>query len=630
MSEQRHIIGKTVLEIDTGNLADVWSLQEDISRLLQQQIAPKMERLFDQLVGNNQIVRLDRVVVEVGSVDRRFLADEFVNNVLVALEQTLRDRLANQLLASTDTEMITRDRIGADWEVLLYFLQFGRLPWWVPSGNWEAWFSQWTAVMQTETAWRLPLQELLATNQAARQRLIEQLPEPFPFQMILQIQPAWAIWSTLLTQARQLIQSLELSSSAVRHLDRQAWLLLLSEIAPNNAFISPLPAVNWSRQWLAELLQTWRLETPTAQQRLDRTAQQRLRSTIEALPIAERSLWLNALDQIINSTLISPTTLSVPELENLIRDRLGADWDWTTWYILLKQARSIMQLLNLNNDSCQQLERQAWLLLLAEIELDNTPGIPLPAPIWICNWLAQLIQNSPELREIPSQIASQHLRDIIGELPITEKYLWQKALNQVLNSTSVETNTRSLNRKQAQTSATNAISREEETAGLFVNQAGLVLLHPFLRNYFDAVGLLDGDSFQDESAQQKAIYLLHYLATRQTDAPEYELVLPKLLCGWLLNEPVNREIELPEAALIEAEHLLQTAINYWQALKSSSPDGLRQGFLQREGKLTRSSDGNWKLQVEQKSIDILLSRLPWGLSMVKLPWMEELLIVEWN
>ena len=38
--------------------------------------------------------------------------------------------------------------------------------------------------------------------------------------------------------------------------------------------------------------------------------------------------------------------------------------------------------------------------------------------------------------------------------------------------------------------------------------------------------------FSCETAQQTAIYLLHYLASGPTDAPEYDLVLAKLLCGW--------------------------------------------------------------------------------------------------
>lgn len=62
--------------------------------------------------------------------------------------------------------------------------------------------------------------------------------------------------------------------------------------------------------------------------------------------------------------------------------------------------------------------------------------------------------------------------------------------------------------------------------------------------------------------------------------------------------------------LPDIHSLLQTVIDYWEVLKSTSPDGLREGFLQRQGKLTRSGDRNWKLQVEQQAIDILLGSLP--------------------
>ena len=172
------------------------------------------------------------------------------------------------------------------------------------------------------------------------------------------------------------------------------------------------------------------------------------------------------------------------------------------------------------------------------------------------------------------------------------------------------------------------LSPEEERAGIYVNHAGLVLLHPFLQIYFDDIGLLAGNAFRDEYAQQTAIYLLHYLASGTIDAPEYALVLPKLLCNWPLNQTAICG-DIPPRALTEGEHLLQVAIDHWQVLKSTSPDGLREGFLQRDGKLTRTDSG-WKLRVEQKAMDILLSRLPWGLSMVTLSWMEALLTVEWT
>ena len=781
MSKQRHIIGRTVLELDTGRIADVSSLQEDMSRLFQQQGVPAMERLFDQLVGDEEVVRLDQVVVEVGSVDRRFLADEFIHKLLDALNQTLGDRL----VAGAKTEKITRDRSGSDWDVLLYFLRYGRLPWWCPSADWQAWLSRWEFVMQTDTAWRESLRELLSSDQAAQQRLVEQLPEPFLHQLILQVQPAWITWHTLLTQARVLMQSLELGSSAVRYLERQAWLLLFAEITSDNAPTRPFPAI-WTRNWLAQLVQTWRQnqsdpaadspqQSPTSledshkkhqiipniRENPNKIAHQRLRVILEAVPIAERSLWLTAVDFVLTTTSVNLDETSIDEqteeqqrAEEFVPNQMErsadtenitsspeADWEvllyflqsgrlpteqasedlliwlprwetviqtetvwqmplrellrnnvatqyrivtqlpeglrhqlvlqlqpaWTLWHTLLAQARVLMQSLSLNNDTCEQLNQQAWLLLLAEISSDNAPGRPLPAATWTRNWLAQLIETwRVEVTDFNQLTESSHpveaaglslqkgsnsqqttnqsdrLHSIIAAFPIAESSLWLIALAQVLTATSDQAIAPSANWGQTSILQTkidaapplrlarnSTLSREEETAGLYVTQAGLVLLHPFLRFYLEAVGLWSGESFRDESAQQMAIYLLYYLATKQTDAPEYELVLPKLLCGWSLNEPVVRGLDLPSAALREGEHLLETAIAYWEALKNTSPDGLREGFLQRQGKLTRSGDGNWKLQVEQQAIDILLSRLPWGLSMVTLPWMDELLIVEW-
>jgi hypothetical protein len=64
-------------------------------------------------------------------------------------------------------------------------------------------------------------------------------------------------------------------------------------------------------------------------------------------------------------------------------------------------------------------------------------------------------------------------------------------------------------------------------------------------------------------------------------------------------------------------------------LRSTSPDGLRQAFLQRDGRLEYRDDG-WQLLVEGKAQDVLLSRLPWGFAIVKYPWMNGMLSVSWT
>lgn len=616
MTQQHHIIGRTILEIDSDRLDEVWSFQHDISDLFQQRVIPEMERLFDRWVGADEVIRLDQLVIEVKPVDRHFLADEFVHNVLEALGQSLSDCLTNRLpvaLAAetiwsdrpesdvdrlpmaAESEVMSRDRAGADWEVLLYFLQYGRLPWWCPSQDWQSWIPRWEAVMQEGKRWQTPLRELLITHLSARQRLVAQFSEGFRHQMVLQLQPTWSGWSTLLAQARSLMQALELRDDVVQHLQTRAWIILLTELGQESSPGRSLPTPQWMRDWLAKLIQTWQpeiltesgqtLPTDEAEARShpqDRPrfapsyraepdqqpdaptgsraiADQRLQTLIASFPVAERSLWLAALDQVIPRPPTAPPSASTR-----------------------RQSTP-----NSQNDQGEQAEASSQ-----ATNVDATTQVPAIASEAISEDLEDTVEQTVSIPEAVDLDARQ-----------------------------------GTNPEQADRSP---LSPEEEAAGLFVNQSGLVILHPFLRLYFEDVGLVEGEAFRDEVAQQTAIYLLHYLATGQTDAPEYELVLPKLLCGWPLNEPVARGLALPDHGLMEGENLLQAVINYWQVLKSTSPDGLREGFLQREGKLTRLYEGDWRLQVEQKAIDILLGSLPWGLNVVKLPWMENLLMVEWS
>lgn len=165
--------------------------------------------------------------------------------------------------------------------------------------------------------------------------------------------------------------------------------------------------------------------------------------------------------------------------------------------------------------------------------------------------------------------------------------------------------------------------------GIYVINSGIVLLHPFLHRFFSNLDLVKEDHFSEAIVQQKALYLLHYLATGNTTPFEHELVIPKVLCAFPLENPVDHLINLSNEEIMEAKSLLESAIGQWTILKGTSPDGLREGFLQRKGKLfTRS--GNLVLQVEQGSIDILLDQLPWNLGIIRLPWMKNILKVEWR
>ena len=165
--------------------------------------------------------------------------------------------------------------------------------------------------------------------------------------------------------------------------------------------------------------------------------------------------------------------------------------------------------------------------------------------------------------------------------------------------------------------------------GIFVVHAGVVLIHTFLTSLFNRLQLLKGSNFIGKEAQQKAIYLVHYLSAGTTDAEEHELVVAKVLCEWPISLPVEKNIEVTEDELNEADNMLQAAIEQWPVLKNTSISGLREGFLQRNGKIFTKKE-KMHLQVEANSLDVLLDQLPWNISMIKLPWMKSILRVDWR
>ncbi len=167
-----------------------------------------------------------------------------------------------------------------------------------------------------------------------------------------------------------------------------------------------------------------------------------------------------------------------------------------------------------------------------------------------------------------------------------------------------------------------------DDGALFVDDAGLVILAPYLPAYFGRLGLVAERQFVSAAARQRAVLLLRYLATATADATEHLLALDKLLCGWPLAEPIERSIRLSEQEEEESRELLASVVEAWTALKQTSVDGLRGSFLVREGRLTEDEQG-WQLTVQRTGWDVLLDRLPWGLSLVMFPWMDQPIFVEW-
>jgi hypothetical protein len=168
---------------------------------------------------------------------------------------------------------------------------------------------------------------------------------------------------------------------------------------------------------------------------------------------------------------------------------------------------------------------------------------------------------------------------------------------------------------------------------IYVGNAGLILFNPFLPRFFERLGLFskgrDGvQRIAGIEPASRAVHLLQYLMDERCDGPEPDLALNKLLCGVPIAAPVARAIEPNAEELTICDGLIQAMIGNWPAIKGTSPAGLRETFLQREGRLRRGEE-RWTLDVERKTVDVLVDQIPWSWAIVYHRWMPDPLHVTW-
>jgi hypothetical protein len=262
-----------------------------------------------------------------------------------------------------------------------------------------------------------------------------------------------------------------------------------------------------------------------------------------------------------------------------------------------------------------------WLTVLAPLESLATPGAPELREA--SHGLRALLQTLLTPQRLPAAAVRQWVREVqqIAATRPTVEVVQQ--LRQWLEDAVPEA---SLSVEPAEDSPVDL--RFSDADELYIDNAGLVILWPFLERFFERLGLVTAHRFQDVAAVHRAVGLLQYLATADPSPPEYLLPLNKVLCGMALDAVWALEPPLTEAEAEECTNLLTAVIAHAPILHNMSLPGFRGTFLRRQGVLS-ARDGAWLLRVQRETYDVVLDRFPWSVAWVKLPWMNTLLRVEW-
>lgn len=609
---QHHTIGKLVLELQVPDRQHAMQLQDKLGAVCRDRLVAVIQELLDSWAGSSSLLRIDRLEIDLGACTSQGLEKDLPEMVLSYLQD--RYPSLHQPHAPLETGMERQPVTRGYFDGWLYFLEHGLLPD--------------TSHVQDTTAWEAGALETLATATTAMEKC----------RQVLAAQPA-AVNRMVLQFSRQFIRQ---------------WL---------QAYAGP------SQQPIIQMADAW--EQYCYDAGILPLLRSNLASATSSLP--DRTVFRRKLDEWSIRRILSSAQIPGPALllEEVMTLTFGAGLLPQYIAALKQQAQlpgtagtllssSLATLYSKYADEAGIAGMAGRIANATETAKDITGNNPLTGatgdnaapgssqhgeqpPVAANTKSTATNTNNQEGRSPVDNSQAEEGHSSV--FPEAKEQLVEDAAHSIHRDTPQQeqpspAHKTSADAQQEQPAAkdplyTDSRVEQRKTPGTppeglttYINNAGLVLLHPYLPILFDAVGLLENRAFKDPAAQDKAVQLLAFLACGETGVPEYELVFPKLLCGLLPGDPVDRFVALTEQDKTEASQLLSAVINNWNALGATSIDGLRGNFLMREGKLQWQWD-EWRLRVTQQSYDLLLNRLPWGISVVRLPWMPWMLKTEW-
>jgi hypothetical protein len=585
----RHIIKKQIIQIELNSQQEAFRVQHLVSEHYWKEIVPILQKVFDSITSENEIIRLEHLEIDLGVISIKDIEQgKWVDKLETILKKQL-DKILHEAHADEAVHRESGSRsVFRQW---LFYMEHGYLPWNVWHAN-ESWYAQTLRAFATDFNAVSALRKHIINNPVFTERVILQHPESF---LISLAETLTAEKQVDLPEAfNEIYEIFYFMNQLANYIKKDQ---LISTDNKKSFIIKLWKAILWmasknesheNTQALVEKILTAHITEPAI-----------IKKIKKELPRQKISLSLPVLDK-----LQQKLTEAKKEERKKEKELKGRTHEETRNKVKDEPERTLQQNEEIKKEIKQKRGTQKEDPSDRDVEKKSTQ---------------QIAENKPTVTNPISEEKTQAKeKSIVDEKRDKQSHTNIDPAEQIKNALTGYGNKEK-----------NILHDTIDEEGIFVQHAGAVLLHPFLPAFFKRLGLTTQEGFIDNDAHQKALHLLYFLSTGDIQPKEYELVIGKILCSYPLQQPVDMELNIAEAEFNEANDLIEAVITQWDILKNSSPTALRESFLQRNGKLfTRNK--RLCLQIEKSAIDVLLDHLPWNLSIIKLPWMDEILSVEWR
>ena len=600
MVTQRHQIMRQVLEAHRCPSAAASRIQSELRVTYYQRLLPLIETICSELSTPGRINRIDTLEINLGEVP------------LDTLESAVADRFGTAFTRKLAEAIDGAPEIDSDLELFSYFVRTGTVPWWADRAD--------RGLLDTS------LHALIRRAPQAVRSVVAELPD----------------------QERARHRIVRAYSDQV--LDRLAAIfapqLAARDAGVGSAWVAVVESASLGRGYPVRAARDlWWQEILRAAGRDDAAASDAPQFFREVLTHVARPIGLDYRSLLGDlRRAIGTSPVLVPPWTRDIADHLWLELGGDVKPTPASVHEGAMQRPTSASESAGPGIRR----VLAMLER----GAPHPADLWV--QLREVIDRLPAQRRAGAVAAFETAQSAASRGEVARSVasdalaaVMRSALNRGPDAPDVG---RPVRKPALDVSATDVPARDVSAPGvsisgvprksplvywrfsdaeeIYVDNAGLVILWPFLERFFMRLGMVEEQAFKDAAAMHRAVGLLQHVATGEQPKAEYLVPLNKVLCGMAPEEVVDFGPDLTDLEIEECTDLLAAVIQHAPILHDMSIPGFRASFLLRRGQLG-SRDGQWLLRVERETHDIVLDRFPWTVHLVKLPWMAAMMQVEW-
>ena len=643
-----HIVHKQQVTLNLPKREDAHTFQNRVSDLLRNELSASMEAVFDELFPTTDIIRIDSLHLDLGKIEVLNFEQEFKTHFIEELRKSLSSKQSK--LADENTEEVLRPEQSLI-KAFIYFLENGYLPWYSPVENMADWSNEiLTSLSEKKDLYFFNwLYDNYIDRPVILQRLILQYDNAFLAQLISIISPGTVeSWNAIYSDLKIFINSFIKDALPVRN---EIWkyifhALLSHHVLENKIALSGTKDRELILQSLSLLANHFNVSSHEITTSLENRIKKSLKTNI-----------VKQAFQDLKSLLISQEGFK-QDMDNPMLTNNDRETEVNNTYNEKKEI--ITDKLKGNTEESSTFNEEEEIITNKPKDDSETSRAKNADPIGSDKGKVTHKTETEDTHDTtnkPNDISKEKTHRDTGQRNVreekTDKDKGKKDVkeekikeehenhkihhsdNQVeILSRQREIPEERFNKNKKENNTGQLLPNNKKDTGiieaetLYIKGSGIVILHYFLSPYFNDLGLLTDGKFIDDTTHQRAVLLLHYLATGKAKAAEFDLTLSKILCGYPILETLPAAIILTKKEKTESKRLLEAVINHWSPLKNTSIKGLRNAFFERDGKLTKKENG-WLLTVEQRTIDVLLGKLPWGYSTIRLPWMQEILNVDW-